>query len=133
MRGIGLESSQDRGDQPGAERALKDPGPLLVVRRRGHLWGVLHRAVGQVQRHHQGFRLAVEPEDLVADQVVAIVEDIAIYPAGGVLGRFWGEAASGLALYGETPLVVVDPHRPPSWLKLEDRDGTGEGESSHGE
>lgn len=96
---------------------------LLLLRHEGVLWGVAQSAVSVVERpedHGGGYRLRVGGEggqELLADEVVGVIENVAIHPAGGVMATFWTEPAGGLALHGETPLVVVDPERPPSFLR----------------
>jgi len=96
---------------------------LVLVRRGGMLWGVAHSAVHTVTRAeapHGEYLLAVGrsgEQELAADEVVGVVDGMAIHPAGGVMARFWSEPAGGLAVHGETPLVVVDPERPPSLLR----------------
>ncbi len=96
---------------------------LVLVRRDGVLWGISQAAVVAVERseeHRGGYRLWVGSgggQELAADEVVGVVDDVAIHPAGGVLSRFWSEPAGGLAVHGDTPLVVVDPESPPSFLR----------------
>lgn len=96
---------------------------LLLIRREGTLWGVEQsavRAVGRPGEHGAGYRLRVGKDggqELAADEVVGVVDGVPIYPAGGVMSRFWSEPAGGLAVHGAIPLVVVDPERPPSFLR----------------
>jgi len=96
---------------------------LLLLRRDGVLWGVAQsavRAVGRPSEHGGGYRLRVGSDggqELAADEVVGVVDGVPIHPAGGVMATFWSEPAGGLAVHGDTPLVVVDPERPPSFLR----------------
>lgn len=100
---------------------------LLLLRRGGGLWGVAQAAVAEVSRRGAGYRLRLIPageggagQELAADAVVGVADGMAVRPAGGVLARYWNEAAGGLAVYGTTPLVVVDPERPPSFLRVDE-------------
>lgn len=92
---------------------------LLLIRRDGILWGLAESAVRSVGRPegHRGYRLRVGDQELAADEVVGVVDGVRIHPSGGVMSRFWSEPAGGLAVHGDTPLVVVDPERPPSFLR----------------
>lgn len=99
---------------------------LLLIRRSGGLWGVTHAAVREVARQGEGYRVRLtleggegEVEELAADDLVGVAEGISVRPAGGVMSRYWSEPAGGLAVHGATPLVVVDPGRPPSFLRGE--------------
>ena len=97
----------------GAER-------LLLIRRDGILWGLAESAVHSVGRpdDRAGYRLRVGEQELEADEVVGVVDGVRIHPSGGVMSRFWSEPAGGLAVHGDTPLVVVDPQHPPSFLRI---------------
>lgn len=113
-------------------------GRLLLLRRGGGLWGVAHAAVQEVSRRGRGYRVRLTPEgeggaghELAADAVVGVVDGLAVRPAGGVLAHYWSEAAGGLAVHGTTPLVVVDPERPPAFLRA-DRDQDQETEVDDG-
>jgi hypothetical protein len=92
---------------------------LLLLRSGGGLWGVDQAAVREVSRRERGYcvRLAGE-HDLHADDVVGVVEGVAVRPAGGTISRYWSEAAAGLAVHAATPLVVVDAERPPRFLRV---------------
>jgi hypothetical protein len=105
---------------------VSGPGRLLLLRRGGGLWGVAHAAVREVSRRGRGYRVRLTPEgedgddrELAADAVVGVVDGLAVRPAGGVMARYWSEPAGGLAVHGTTPLVVVDPERPPSFLRAD--------------
>jgi len=92
---------------------------LLLLRSAGGLWGVAQAAVREVARRERGYRVRLEGEhDLHADDVVGVVEGVAVRPAGGAISRYWSEAAAGLAVHAATPLVVVDPERPPRFLRV---------------
>lgn len=87
---------------------------VLLLRHQGRLWGVLHDAVRTVTRGHDGFRVWLREGDITADHVLGVIEDLRVWPADGVLARFWGEKVGGLAILGTTPVVVVDPSSPPA-------------------
>lgn len=93
---------------------------LLLLRRDGILWGIVQSAVRSVGRpdDHGGYRLQVGEQEIEADEVVGVAEGVPVHPSGGVMARFWSEPAGGLAVHGDTPLVVVDPERPPSFLRI---------------
>ncbi|HSL85189.1 MAG TPA: hypothetical protein VLF66_20640 [Thermoanaerobaculia bacterium] len=118
---------------------MTGPERLLLLRRGGGLWGVAHAAVAEVSRRGRGYRLRLIPAgeggagcELAADAVVGVADGVAVRPAGGVLAHYWSEAAGGLAVHGTTPLVVVDPERPPSFLRA-DRESEETEESDHGD
>lgn len=96
---------------------------LVLLRRGGTLWGVAEsavRTVGRPQEHGGGYLLRVGSggeQELAADEVVGVIDGVAVHAAGGVMSTFWSEPAGGLAVHGDTPLVVVDPERPPSFLR----------------
>jgi hypothetical protein len=102
---------------------------LLLVRGAGSLWGIAHAAVRMVTRLGSGYRVELAEHAVAADQVVGVVEGLNVRPAGGVLARFWSEAAGGLAVHGDTPLVVIDPDRPPSILRPESTETSDADES----
>ena len=102
-------------------------GTWVLVERAGSLWGV---AGETVVRLAPGGRLLVRGEaggpaagELTADRVVAVVSGLAVRPAPRSLARWWGEPVAGLAVYGERPVVLVDPARLPAPLAA----GTGRG------
>lgn len=101
---------------------------VLLMRRDGGLWGVVHDAVRTVTRGRDGYRIWLLNDELTADDVLGVIEDMRVWPAGGVLGRYWGEKADGLAVHGSIPLVVVDPDRPPAIFRRE----ADRRETSHG-
>ncbi len=61
---------------------------------------------------------------MLADEVIALAQPLAVRPPGGVLAALWRQRCSGVAIFAGAPVVVVDPLAPPPAL-LE------EGESNH--
>ncbi len=92
---------------------------LLLVRGAGSLWGISHAAVRTVTRLRRGYRVRLGEQDLAAEAVVGVVEGMEVHPAGAVMARYWNEPAGGLAVHDEVPLVVIDPDRPPSILRVD--------------
>jgi hypothetical protein len=92
---------------------------FLLLRRAGGLWGVANGAVLGLARWGADFRIAVDGGALIADEILGVVEDLVVRPMAPVVGRFWPEASAGWAVHAETPLVVVDPSRPPSALAMD--------------
>lgn len=86
---------------------------VLLLRHQGRLWGVRHDAVRTVTRGQDGFRVWLQEGDLTAEHVLGVIEDLRVWPADGVLARFWGEKVGGLAVLGTTPVVVLDADAPP--------------------
>jgi hypothetical protein len=89
---------------------------FLVVRRGGATWAVAHQEVQGLARRGAGFVVRVAAGALVADEVLGVTADLRLHPAGGVLRRFWPEAARGLAVHGKLPLVLIDALAPPRSL-----------------
>jgi hypothetical protein len=89
---------------------------FLLLRRAGGVWGIANAAVEGLARRGADFRVTAGGASLVADEVLGVVEDLAVRPPAPVVRRFWPEAAAGLAVHGGLPLVVVDPDRPPRAL-----------------
>ena len=89
---------------------------VLLVRRGGGLWGVRHDEVATVTSGRDGFRVWLREGQLSADEILGVVDDLRVWPAGGLLARLWGERPGGLAVHGTTPLILIDPHRPPAIL-----------------
>jgi len=96
-------------------------GTWVLVERAGSLWGVAGEAVARLA---PGVRLLVRGGaagppggELAADRVVAVVSGLAVRPVPRSLARWWGEPAAGLAVYGERPVVLVDPASPPAALR----------------
>ena len=90
----------------------------LLMRRDGALWGVANAAVESLTRGDGGFRVGVGAGELCIDEIVGVVAELPVRPMAAALRRFWPEAAGGLAVHAEQPLVVVDPQRPPRSLRL---------------
>lgn len=99
--------------EPGTRRGF------LLLRRAGGLWGVANGAVRGLARRGEDFRIAVDGGSLIADEILGVVEDLVVRPLAPVVGRFWPEAAAGWAVHARTPLVIVDPSRPPSALAMD--------------
>lgn len=91
----------------------------LLLRRGGGLWGITNGAVLGLARKNGGFEVTVAGFALMADEILGVVEKLAIQPAAPAVRRFWPEAAAGLAMHGQVPLVVVDPGRPPRALRTD--------------
>jgi len=91
---------------------------LLLLRGAGGLWGVPQAAVREVARRERGYRVRLAGEhELLADDVVGVVDGVPVRPTGAAVERYWSEVAAGLAVHAATPLVVVDPERPPRFLR----------------
>jgi len=103
------------------------PG-FLLLRRAGGVWGIANAAVSGLARQNGGYRIATGGGALAADEILGVVESLAVRPAALVMRRFWPEATAGLAVHGALPVVMVDPSRPPAALRFED----GEGETDEG-
>jgi hypothetical protein len=91
-------------------------GGFLVVRRGGATWAVARQEVRGLARRGAGFAVSVAAGELAADEVLGVTAGLRLHPAGGVLRRFWPEAARGLAVHGTLPLVLIDPLAPPRAL-----------------
>lgn len=107
---------------------LLDRGGYVVLERSGGLWGVAGRDVRHLRRDGERMLLEVEGGFLDAEEVLAVVPDLTVRPAPAVVGRFWPEAAAGLAVYRQRPVLVIDALRPPRMLLAEG----GERESDEG-
>jgi hypothetical protein len=92
---------------------------FLLLRRAGGVWGIANAAVDGLARDGAGYRIATGGGALAADEILGVVEGLAVHPPAPVMRRFWPEPSAGLAVHGEVPLVVVDPSRPPAALRLE--------------
>lgn len=91
-------------------------GGFLLLRRAGGVWGIANGAVEGLARRGADFHITAGGAALVADEILGVVEDLVVRPAAPVVRRFWPEATAGLAVHGGTPVVVVDPVRPPRVL-----------------
>jgi hypothetical protein len=91
-------------------------GAFLVLRRDGATWAVAQPEVHGLVRRGGGFEVAVAAGTLAADEVLGVTAELRCHPAGRVLRRFAPEAARGLAIHGERPLVLIDAHAPPRSL-----------------
>ena len=109
-----------------AGEAAVVPASYLVLRRGASLWGVAFAAVTGLTRVSGGYRVALGAGVLAADEVVGVAQDLVVRPAAGVIRRYWPEAARGIALHGERPLVLIDPAAPPRVL------APGPGDPEHG-
>jgi len=96
---------------------------FLLLRRAGGVWGIANSAVDGLARSGEGYRIATGDGALMADEILGVVEDLAVRPPAPVVRRFWSEPSAGLAVHGALPLVVVDPSRPPAALRLEAEEG----------
>ena len=88
----------------------------LLVRRGGSVWGLAGAVVEG--RSGAGYRIRSRGADLVADEILDVVERLTIRPPGAALRRFGPEGIAGLAVHGLLPVLVVDPMRPPAALRL---------------
>lgn len=98
----------------------------LLLRRGGVLWGIDNAAVAALTRRDQGYRIATAEQALAADEILCVVEDLAVRPIAPGVRRLWpgtGAGVAGMAVHGELPLLVVDPRQPPRELWLEEGDG----------
>lgn len=92
---------------------------FLVVRRGGATWAVAHQEVRGLARRGATVEVTVAAGALAADEVLGVTAELRLHPAGGVLRRFWPEAARGLAVHGTLPLVLIDGLAPPRSLLAE--------------
>jgi hypothetical protein len=102
---------------------------FLLLRRGGSLWGIANAAVDGLARQGVDYRITIGGSggsDLVADEILGVVEDLRVWPLAPAVSRFWPEPAAGLALHGREPVVVVDPGRPPAALRSEEGDRADE-------
>ncbi|MEA2559425.1 MAG: hypothetical protein QOH06_929 [Acidobacteriota bacterium] len=108
-------------------------GGYLLLRRGGVLWGIDNAVVTGLTRRGASYRISLGEASLSADEVLCVVDDLAVQPAAA-LRRFWpgvGPGVTGLAVHGEQPLVIVDPLRPPELLWLDE--GADGGDTADGE
>lgn len=115
-------------------------GSYLLLVREGGIWGVSNETVLGVGRQENEYHIQIlcqaGSRQIVADEVLGVVDSLKVWPPAGVLLRFWSGSPRGLAVHGGSPLLVVDPDRPPSTLMLEEdvmeEDSLQEGEASDG-
>lgn len=90
----------------------------LLFHHGGGLWGIDSGRVARIGA--EGKALSVEltpgadpvvagPLALAADRVEGVVAGLAVRPMSPALRAFWPEAASGIALYGGRPVILLDP------------------------
>jgi hypothetical protein len=105
---------------------------FLLLRRGGGLWGIANAAVDGLARRGEGFCIAVHGDggELVADEVVGVVEDLPVRPVAPLVRRFWPEPLAGLAVHGRLPVVVVDPAHLPAILRPAPQEGDRRDEGS---
>lgn len=114
-------------------------GSYLLLVRQGGVWGVSNETVLGVGRQENEYHIQIlcqaGSRQIVADEVLGVVESLKVWPPAGVLQRFWSGFPRGLAVHGGSPILVVDPDRPPATLMLEEtmeEDSLQEGEASDG-
>ncbi len=98
---------------------------FLVMRRAGGLWGIASSSVEGMAVEEGGYRISAGGQALFADEILGIVTDLRVRTPAGVLERYWPEAvtaATGLAVHGRTPVVMVDPRHAPAILRLDELD-----------
>lgn len=99
--------------------------------RQGGVWGIANTAVRGIRVNSGEYRIRLSEDgggtELTADQVLGVVEDLAVWPAAAVLRRYWTQPSGGVSIHGGSPLVVIDPRQPPQALKSQ------EGEVSDGD
>lgn len=106
--------------------ALRSPsvGSYLLLLRAGGVWGVANETVLGVGRQQREYHVQILCQagatQIVADEVLGVVENLKVWPPAGVLQRYWSESSRGLAVHGGAPILVVDPDRPPATLRLEE-------------
>ncbi len=109
---------------------MNGPRDLLLLSRAGGVWGVDNTRVSQVERDAGGYRVELRSAEqvrlLTADEVLGVVRGLPVSTGASPVRRYWAQPFVGLAVHGGTPLVVVDPDRPPGLLL------TTEGETCDG-
>lgn len=97
-------------------------GSYLLLRRHGGLWCVSNQAVLGVGRQEREYHVQILTQtgaaQLLADEVLGVVEDLEVWPPATVLRRFWRRSTGGMAVHAGAPILVVDPDRPPETLLL---------------
>ena len=108
--------------------SVPQPRGFLLLRRAGGVWGIANAAVEGLSAWGGGYRISLSSlsrSALAADEILGVVEHLAVRPSTAVLRRFWAEAPAGLAVYERLPVVVVDPRCPPAALRLDEDEGEG--------
>jgi hypothetical protein len=117
--------------------SVPDAQGFLLLRRGGGLWGIANAAVDGLAREGRDYRITIAGSagsggsDLVADEILGVVEELRVWPLAPMVRRFWPEPAAGLAVHGREPVVVVDPRRLPAALRSEEGDRPEEGRERH--
>lgn len=91
--------------------------PLLVLRRRGALWGLAESAVTRIAQDAAATVLETGAGELVADEVLGRAVEVEVAPVGAYAATLMNGAVSGLGVHGGACLLVVDPVRPPAALR----------------
>jgi hypothetical protein len=106
---------------------------FLLLRRGGGLWGIANAAVDGLAREGAEYRVATGEGALAADEILGVVDELAVRPVPAVVRRFWPEAPVGMAVHAAQPVVMVDPRHPPAALRIDEgerpdgRDGSDDG------
>lgn len=111
-------------------------GNYLLLLRDGGVWGVANGAVVGVGKRPRDYRVHVTSgqgaAELIADQVLGVVEDLEVWPPSAVIRRYWPETFQGTAVHAGTPILLVDPERPPQTLTSEiSQEGEASDESAN--
>ena len=93
------------------------PTSYLLFHQGGGLWGIESGRVARIGPEGAALRVELTPGPeagdapvvLAADRVEGVVAGLAVRPLSSALRAYWPEAASGVALYGGRPLVLLDP------------------------
>ena len=99
-------------------------GAYLVFLRSGGTWALPDGCVRAIGRSPLGLRVTSTAGPMIADEVIAFAQPLAVRRPGGVLASMWSEACAGLAVLAGVPVVVIDPAAPPRAVREE-------GASSH--
>jgi len=84
---------------------------FLLWRRFGALWALPAFAVQAVVKGANPVIRAGEAE-FFADEILGVVEELAVQKPGKVFGRFWPHPCLGLAVVASQALVVLAPGAP---------------------
>lgn len=98
-------------------------GSYLLLLRDGGVWGVANGVVVGVGKRPRDYRVHVTSAgggaELIADEVLGVVEELEVWPPSAVIRRYWPETFQGTAVHAGTPILLVDPDRPPRTLTEE--------------